>query len=84
MTADALIYLVMLLTGITLLVVYSRGGKLVKSILFTVFSGFSALFIVLILARFMGLNISATPLSLLTSGILGVPGVFFMLVFNLL
>lgn len=84
MTSAALIYLVMLLVGITLMVVYFRGGKLFRSLIFTVFSGFSALIIVLILSRFMNLNINITPLSLLMSGILGVPGVFFMLVFNLL
>lgn len=84
MTSAALIYLVMLLAGITLLVVYFRSGKLIKNIFFTVFSGFAALLAVLVLARFIELDISLTPLSLLMSGILGVPGVFLMLVLNLI
>lgn len=84
MTAAALIYLILLLVGITLLVLYFRGGRLLRSIFFTAFSGFAALSAVLLLARFVDINLSLTPLSILTSGILGVPGVFLMLVFNLL
>lgn len=84
MTAASAVYLALLVAGITLLVLYSRSGKLLKCVFFTAFSGFSALGIVLLISKFSGLTIAVTPLSLLASGILGVPGVLGLLVLNLI
>ncbi len=84
MTHSSLIYLVLLLAGITLLVIYSRSGSILKSVIFTCASGFIALGAVLLVSKFINLSVAITPLSLLISGILGAPGVFAMLVINLL
>lgn len=84
MTVASAIYLTLLLSGITLLVIYSRSGKLLKCVLFTMATGFVALGIVWLISRFTNLNIALTPLSVLISGLLGVPGVLGMLILNLI
>lgn len=84
MSIASMLYLALLLIGITLLVIYSRSGRLLKSILFTLATGFIAFAIVLLAARFTDLPISITPLSVMISGLLGVPGVIGMLILNLI
>jgi len=84
MTAASAVYLALLITGITLLVLYSRSGKLVKCVIFTALTGFIALFLVMAASSFSGIAIELTPLSVLTAGILGVPGVLGLLVLNII
>lgn len=84
LSSAALIYLVILIVGISLLVIYSREGKLLRSLVFTVITGFVALAVVLAASSYLSLGVAVTPLSLLMSGVLGVPGVFLMLILNLI
>jgi len=84
MTAASTVYLALLISGITLLVLYSRSGKLLKCVTFTAITGFAALFFVILASRFTGIQIELTPLSAVTSGVLGVPGVLGLLVLNIM
>lgn len=84
MSASSAIYLVLLLAGITLLVIYARAGKLFRCAFFTLATGFIALGAVTLAARFTSLDVTFTPLSALVSGLLGVPGVLGMLIMNLI
>lgn len=84
MTVASAIYLALLLIGVTLLVIYSRSGRLLKCVVFTVATGFVALGAVLLLASFTSLPITVTPLSVFISGLMGVPGVICMLILNLI
>lgn len=84
MTAASVIYLALALCAITLLVIYVRIGRLFRATVFTLVTGFVALAAVLLAADFTSLDISLTPLSIIISGLLGVPGVLGMLIFNLL
>lgn len=84
MSTASAIYLALLLAGIVLLVIYSRMGKLFKCVFFTMSTGFISLGALLLLSKFTGLAISVTPLSILISGLLGVPGVISILIFNLI
>lgn len=84
MTVAAMIYLAVLLIGIVLLLIYSRNGRLIKSVLFTLATGFIALGAVFVISKFTSLPISVTPLSIMISGFLGIPGVLGMLILNLI
>lgn len=77
-------YLVLLVIGIILFVIYHKTGKFLKCIFFTAVSGFCALGIIWVLGRFIAMPVSITPLSLTISGILGIPGVISMLIFLLI
>lgn len=84
MSVTSCIYLVLLIIGIVLLVCYHRVGKLLRCLFFTVFTGLGALGAVWVIGRFILIPITVTPLSLLISGVLGVPGVVCMLVLQLI
>lgn len=84
MTAASAIYLALLVIGITLLVIYARSSRLLKCVIFTLTTGFIALGAVLLLSKFTSLTIAVTPLSMLFSGLLGIPGVICMLILNLI
>lgn len=84
MTVASAVYLALLLIGITLLVIYSRSARLLKCVLFTMATGLAALGAVLMIGRFTSLAIALTPLSILISGLLGIPGVVCMLILNLI
>lgn len=84
MAPASMIYLAILLAGIVLLVIYTRNGRLIRSVLFTLATGFVAFGAVLLLSKFTGLPISITPLGIIISGLLGIPGVLGMLILNLI
>ena len=84
MTAASTVYLSLLISGIILLVLYSRSGKLLKCVTFTVVTGFAALFLVIVSSGFTGIQIELTPFSAFASGILGVPGVLGLLLLNII
>lgn len=84
MSVSSAVYLVMLLAGITLFVIYTRIGKLFRCVFFTFVTGFVSLGLVALAARFTSLDIALTPLTALISGLLGVPGVIGMLILNLI
>lgn len=84
MSVSSAIYLVLLLAGITLFVVYARIGKLFRCVLFTLATGFIALGAVVLIAGFTSLDMTFTPLTALVSGLFGVPGVLGMLILNLI
>lgn len=77
-------YLGVLVVGIILLIIYHKAGKLLKCIFFTAFTGLGSLGIVWLVGRFVEIPITVTPLSLLISGVLGIPGVVGMLIFQLI
>ena len=69
--------------GALLFVCYSRTGKMLRCILFTAFTGLLALGAVWVLGNFTDIGVSVTPFSLLTSAIMGIPGVLAMLILML-
>ncbi|MCL2034191.1 MAG: pro-sigmaK processing inhibitor BofA family protein [Oscillospiraceae bacterium] len=84
MTAASTVYLSLLISGIILLVLYSRSGKLLKCVTFTAVTGFAALFLVTVSSGFTGIQIELTPFSAIASGILGIPGVLGLLLLNII
>lgn len=84
MNTAAYLYIALALTAITLLVLYFRTGHLLRCIFFTMTSGFLALGIVWLLAKFTDIALAVTPFTVTVSAILGIPGVISMLIFHLL
>lgn len=84
MSIASVFYLILLLAGITLMVMYSRRGKLFRMLLFTAVTGFIALGAVWTLGKFADVSIAITPFTAVVSGVLGVPGVIGMLIFHLI
>lgn len=78
------IYIALLLAGICLLICYHRTGRLLKCIFFTFVTGIGSLGIVWLLGRYIGVSLAFTPLTLIVSGILGIPGVVGMLLLHLI
>ena len=70
--------------GVLLLVCYSRTGKMLRCILFTASTGLLALGTLWVIGNFTDIGVSVTPFSLLTSVILGIPGVLGMLLLMLI
>lgn len=84
MSITSSIYLGMLVVGVILLILYHKSRKLLRCIFFTAFTGLAALGIVWLAGRFIPMPVAVTPLSLLISGVLGVPGVVSMLILQLI
>ena len=84
MNMESGIYIAIFGIGIILFFCYSQTGRLWRSIFFTAFSGIGTLGLLLLTAKAIGVNIALTPLSLMISGLLGIPGVLAMLVINIL
>lgn len=84
MSVTSWIYLGLLFIGIVLLVCYHRAGRVLKCVFFTGATGLGALGLVWIASHFISVQIAITPLSLLISGMLGVPGVVGMLILQLI
>jgi len=72
------------LVGALLFICYSRTGKMLRCILFTATTGLLALAVLWVLGMFTNIGVGVTPFSLLTSAILGIPGVLGMLVLMLI
>jgi len=70
--------------GVLLFVCYSRTGKMLRCILFTALTGPPALGFLWLLGNFIDIGVRVTPFSLLTSAVLGIPGVLGMLLLLLL
>lgn len=84
MSTSSWMYLGVLAAGIFLFYLYTRSGSLLKCLLFTAFSGVGSLGVVWLLGFFLNLPLTLTPLSLLVSGVLGIPGVVGMLLISLI
>ena len=84
MTASAWFGVALFVLGVLLFVCYSRTGKMLRCILFTAASGTAALAVLWAVGNFIDLGINVTPFSLLTSAILGIPGVLGMLLLALI
>jgi len=82
-TASAWFGLALFVVGVVLFVCYSRTGKMLRCILFTAISGPAALGALWLLSSFGQIGVAITPFSLLTSAVLGIPGVVGMLLFML-
>ena len=72
--------------GILLVYFYIRQGTLFRSVAFTAFSGIGALGLLWLAGKLfpVSIPIGITPFTAAVSGILGIPGVLAMLVFNLI
>ena len=84
MGAESIIYLAILIIGIFLFICYSKIGKFLRCIFFTAFSGLFALGAICAAGIFFPVPLTATPLTLLVSGVMGIPGVLAMLVLQLI
>lgn len=84
MSMASLFYLGLAVAGTILLVCYHRAGKLFRCMFFTAFTGLGALGLLWIAGRFIVVPVAVTPLSVLISGVLGIPGVVGMLLFHLI
>ncbi len=80
----SLCMLILAAIGIGLLVIYFRIGRLLRCMLFTAASGLAAMGFLWLLGKAIPIGLAATPFSLLTSAVLGVPGVVTMLILRLL
>ena len=83
MTASAWFGVSLFVIGVLLFICYSRTGKMLRCIAFTAISGPAALGALWLLSSFAQVGVAFTPFSLLTSAILGIPGVVGMLLFML-
>ena len=79
MTAASWFGLVLFAIGVLLFICYSRTGKMLRCILFTAASGLASLSLLWMMGNFVEIGVAVTPFSLLTSAILGIPGVVGML-----
>ena len=70
--------------GAVLFYIYAKIGKLVRCIFFTAVTGAAALGLLWLTGKVFVIKLTLTPLSLLISVLLGIPGVLFMLVTHLL
>lgn len=70
--------------AIVLFICYARTGKLWRCIFFSAFSGAGALGAVWLLGHFIAVSLALTPLTVLISLLLGLPGVLSMLLFGLI
>ena len=80
MTATAIFGTALFVLGAALFVLYSRTGKMLRCILFTAATGLGALGVVWALDSVIEVGLAVTPFTLLSSAILGIPGVLGMLV----
>ena len=83
MTASVWFGAALFAMGALLFICYSRTGKMLRCILFTAVSGPIALGALWALGNFADIGVAVTPFSLLTSVILGIPGVVGMLLLML-
>lgn len=84
MSVASMLYLGVGAVALLLLVCYFRMQKFLKCMFFTAFTGVGALGLVWIIGRFIDMPVGITPFSLLVSGVLGIPGVVGMLLFQLI
>lgn len=84
MSASVGMYIGVILIGGTLFWIYRRQGGFFKCLLFTACTGLLALGGLWLLGKVVAVPITLTPLTLLLSAILGVPGVLGMLLLSLL
>lgn len=78
------IYLGIAAIAIALLFCHRRTGHFWRCTLFTAFSGIGALVILRLLEGTLSTSLDITPLTLLISGSLGIPGVIAMLILHLI
>jgi len=84
MNAAAWFAVALFIVGFILLLGYFRTGKPLRCIFFTALTGCGAMGAVLFAGNFFALGLALTPLTLLVSVILGVPGVVAMLLLRLI
>lgn len=77
-------YMGVLAIWLILLLIYRRRGCALKCTLFTAVTGLLALGGLWLCGRFVAVPIGVTPLTLLISGSLGIPGTLWMLLFQLI
>lgn len=84
MSAAAAFYIGLIAIFVLLLACYAKAGNVLKPVLFTALTGFGALGLLWLIGLFLPLPVTVTPLSLSVSGVLGIPGVVFLLLFHLI
>ena len=84
MTASAWFGALLFAAGVLLFVCYSRTGKMLRCMAFTALSGLMALGVLWMIGNLTDIGVDVTPFSLLTSAILGIPGVLGMLLLMLI
>ena len=77
-------YIGLFVIGVILFCCYSRTGRLLKCMFFTAFTGLPTLLLLWSLGKLVAIPLAVTPLSLLVSVLLGIPGLLTMLILNLL
>lgn len=84
MQMSTAIYLGALVLVILMAICYRKTGRFLQCAAFTIFSGVGALGVLWLLRPLLGLTIQITPLTVLVSGVLGVPGVAGLLILQLI
>lgn len=84
MSIASWIYVGALIIGIILFICYSKTKKFFKCLFFTAFTGLGGLGVVWLLGKFVAVKIAVTPLTMLLSATLGIPGVAVMLLIHLI
>jgi len=79
-----LFYIGLFLIGILLFACYSRTGRMLRCMFFTMCTGLPALVILWMARGLLSFPLALTPFSVLASVLLGIPGVVAMLVMNLM
>ncbi|WRS27143.1 pro-sigmaK processing inhibitor BofA family protein [Oscillospiraceae bacterium MB08-C2-2] len=78
------VYGFLLIAGAALFGYYIKIGRFFRCMLFTAVTGFLALGALWLLGRFVPLALAVTPLTIFTSGLLGIPGLLILFVLNLI
>jgi hypothetical protein len=75
---------VLFLSGALLFFIYLKIGSILRCIFFTATTGALAMGVLWVLSNFLPIGVALTPFSLITSLILGIPGVVGMLLMALI
>jgi hypothetical protein len=84
MTTASWIWFGILCLGAVLFYAYVRWNRFLRCIVFTAATGLGCLGLLRLAAPILHLSLTITPLTLMTSGLLGIPGVVAMLIFGMI